>query len=45
MIKFLDRLEMQAAYLNIKKAKYNKLMANIKVEGEILKAILLYLGI
>ena len=39
MIKVLERLWIQGSYLNIKKAIYSKPMANIKLNGEKLKAI------
>ena len=39
MIKVLERLGIEDSYLNIKKAIYSKLTANIKLNGEKLKAI------
>ena len=39
MIKVLKRLGIQGSYLNIIKAIYNKPTANIKLNGEKLKAI------
>ena len=44
MIKVLERLGIQGPYLNIVKATYCKLVANIKLNGEKLQAILLKLG-
>ena len=44
MIKVLERLGIQGAYLNIIKALCSKLKANIKLNGEKLKAILLKSG-
>ena len=44
MIKVLERLGIQGSYLNIIKAIYSKLTANIKVNGEKLKAIPLKSG-
>ena len=41
MIKVLERLGIQGIYLIIKKAIYSKSIANIKLSGEKLKAILL----
>ena len=44
MIKVLERLRIQDSYLNIIKAIYNKSTANIKLNGEKLKAIPLKSG-
>ena len=44
MIKVLERLEIQGSYLNIIKAVYSKPTANIKLNGEKLKAIPLKSG-
>ena len=44
MIKVLERSEIQGTYLNIIKAIYSKLTANIKLNGEKLKDILLKSG-
>jgi hypothetical protein len=44
MLKVLERSGIQGQYLNIIKATYNKLTANIKFNGDILKAIPLKLG-
>ena len=44
MIKVLERLGIQGSYLNIIKAIYNKLTANIKLNGEKLKVIPLKSG-
>ena len=44
MIKVLERLGIQGPYLNMIKAIYSKLLANIKVNGEKLEAIPLKLG-
>ena len=44
MIKVLERLGIQGSYLNIIKAIYSKPTANIKLNGEKLKAILLKSG-
>jgi hypothetical protein len=41
MIKVLERSGIQLPYLNIKKAIYSKPVANIKLNGEKLEAILL----
>jgi hypothetical protein len=41
MIKVLERSEIQGPYLNIIKAIYSKPVANIKLNGEKLEAILL----
>ena len=41
MIKVLERSGIQGPYLNVIKAIYNKPVANIKVNGEKLEAILL----
>jgi hypothetical protein len=41
MIKVLERSEIQGPYLNIIKAIYSKAIANIKLNGEKLKATLL----
>ena len=43
-IKVLERLGIQGSYLNIIKAIYSKLAANIKLNGEKLKAIPLKSG-
>ena len=45
MIKVLKRLGIQRSYLNIIKAIYSKPTANIKLNGEKLKAIPLKSGI
>jgi hypothetical protein len=39
MLKVLERSRIQGIFLNIIKAIYNKLIANIKVNGEKLEAI------
>ena len=44
MIKVLERTGIQETYLNIKKAIYSKLTANIKLNGEKLKVIQLKSG-
>jgi hypothetical protein len=44
MIKVLDRSGIQGPYLNMTKAIYSKPVANIKVNGEKLEAILLKSG-
>ena len=44
MIKVLERLGIQGSYLNIIKAIYSKQTANIKLNGEKLKAIPLVSG-
>ena len=44
MLKVLEKSGIQGPYLNIVKAIYNKLTANIKVNGEILEAIPLKSG-
>jgi hypothetical protein len=44
MIKVLERSGSQGPYLNIIKAKYSTAVANIKLNGEKLKAILLKSG-
>jgi hypothetical protein len=44
MIKVLERLGIQGPYLNIIKAIYSKRVANIKLNGEKLKAITLKSG-
>jgi hypothetical protein len=44
MIKVLERSGIQGLYLNMKKAMYSKPVANIKVNGEKLKAIPLKSG-
>ena len=44
MIKVLERSGSQGAYLNIIKAINSKPTANIKLNGEILEAILLKIG-
>ena len=44
MIKVLERSEIQETYLNIIKAIYSKPTANIKLNGEKLRAILLKSG-
>jgi hypothetical protein len=44
MIKVLERSGIQGLYLNIIKAIYSKLVANIKVNGEKLEAIPLKSG-
>jgi hypothetical protein len=44
MIKVMERSGIQGPYLNIIKAIYSKLVANIKVNGENLEAISLKLG-
>ena len=44
MIKVLERLGIQGSFLNIIKAIYNKPTANIKLNGEKLKAIPLKSG-
>ena len=44
IIKVLERSGIQGTYLNIIKAIYSKLTANIKLNGEKLKAIPLKLG-
>ena len=44
MIKVLERIGIKGSYLNIKNAIYNKLTANIKLNGEKLKAIPLKSG-
>ena len=44
MIKVLERLGIQGSYLNIIKAIYSKPTANIKLNGEKLKAIPLKSG-
>ena len=44
MIKVLERAGIQGTYLSIIKAIYNKPTANIKLNGEKLKAITLKLG-
>jgi hypothetical protein len=44
MIKVLERSEILSPYLNIIKAKYSKQVANIKLNGEILKAVPLKSG-
>ena len=44
MIKVLDRLGIQGSYLNIIRAIYSKPTANIKLNGEKLKAIPLKSG-
>ena len=44
MIKVLERLGIQGSYLNIIKAIYSKPIANIKLNGEKLKAIPLKSG-
>jgi hypothetical protein len=44
MVKVLDRSGIQGPYLNILKAKYSKLIANIKLNGEKLEAIPLKSG-
>ena len=44
MIKVLERLRIQGAYLNIIKAIYSKPVANINLDEETLKGILLQSG-
>jgi hypothetical protein len=44
MIKVLERSGIQGPYLNMIKAVYRKPVANIKVNGEKLEAILLKIG-
>jgi hypothetical protein len=44
MIKILERSRIQGPYLNIVKAIYSKPVANIKLSGEKLEAILLKSG-
>ena len=44
MIKVLERLGIQGSYLNIIKAIYSKLTANIKLNGDTLKAFPLKSG-
>jgi hypothetical protein len=44
MIKVLERSEIQGPYINIIKANYSKPVANVKVNGEKLKAIRLKSG-
>jgi hypothetical protein len=44
MIKVLERSGIQAPYLNLIKAIYNKLVANINLNGEKLEAIPLKSG-
>jgi hypothetical protein len=44
MIKVLERPGIQGPYLNIEKAMYSKLVANIKLNGEKLEAIPLKSG-
>jgi hypothetical protein len=44
MLKLLERTGVQGAYLNIIKAIYSKPIANIKLNGEKLKAIPLKSG-
>ena len=44
MIKVLERSEIQGSYLNIIKAVYSKLAANIKLNGEKFKVIPLKSG-
>jgi hypothetical protein len=39
MLKVLERSGIQSAYLNIIKAIYSKIIANIKLNGEELEAI------
>ena len=39
LLKVLERARIQGSYLNIVKAIYNKLVANIKLNGEKLEAI------
>lgn len=41
MIKVLERSEIKGKYLNTTEAKYSKPIANIKLNGDKLKAILL----
>jgi len=44
MVKVLERSEIQGPYLNIVKAMYSKPVANIKLNGENLEAVLLKSG-